>query len=178
VDREVILGDLASCAAQSGLRALARDVHTSLATHARSAVARGYALANCFEHAIVDRDEPQYHALRHRLRTECDFATLPAELELYVAYLSARGLERFGERAVALAAYEEVAAHASRAQRHHIKHEVRARIGTLRTGAATSGMANDVPPTRAIPASLADIAAAVADLDTQYVLQVHSPAVI
>jgi len=159
-DREVILGDLASCAADSGLRTLARQIHESLAIHARGAVARAYALANCFEHAIVDGDQVRYRELRHRLRTQCDFSALPGELELHVAYLSARGLERFGGADVALAAYDDVATHAHQAKRFHIEHEARSRIDALRAGTAAAM----TPAVRELPPSLDDIAKAVTTL--------------
>lgn len=128
LEREVLLSDLAGCAAETGHRATARNAWWVLASTATNPVTRSYALVNLLDMAALDGDRSLFEWLRGELATWM----LSAELRAYAAFYEAKGVERFGTRAEALEAYRRAAEQGARDRISHLEGQALERLAVLR----------------------------------------------
>jgi hypothetical protein len=137
IGREVILADLAACAASAGYRAMARDAHRFLAHNAKFPMVRTSSLANLIELAVLDGQVAEFERLQERLREHNQHHPPPMEHEMYAALYTAAGVERFGDREDAIVAYHSVLAKAQRIGMHQIVFQVEERLAALMNNTAT-----------------------------------------
>ena len=117
LEREFLLGDMAACAAELGLRSTARILHQTLARTALNKVARSIARVNLLEIAVWDGDQTVFHTLWNALQQE----QVPNDIGMYACLYHAQGIERWETTDAAISAYRLVAEQAARAGTHQVE---------------------------------------------------------
>jgi tetratricopeptide (TPR) repeat protein len=136
-NREVILADLATCAAIAGYRTVARDAHRFLAHTASFPVVRTSSLVNLLELAVLDGQVTEFKRIQKRLREHSEHYPPPMEHEMHAALYTAAGVERFGTWEDAIVAYRSVLAKAQSIGMHQIAFQVEERLAALMNNTAT-----------------------------------------
>lgn len=162
---EVILGDLAACAAGAGYRATARDAQLVLAKTAHAPIVRSAALVNLLELSVLDDDRAAFTKARADLHafTEANKG-IPAEHRVYAALYNAYGIERFDSRDAALSAYREAINSARSAGIQHAEALAEQRLMALLSAPGTPSVPVVAPPSQPLPETLRDVANAIAEL--------------
>jgi tetratricopeptide (TPR) repeat protein len=118
--QELILGDLASSAGKAGYLKMARDAHRVLTYTARNPFVRSASLGNLLELAVSEGNAKEFEHLRTQIQVYMQQHTLSAEHAIHIALYTANGIERFGNREDAIAAYRAVIAQANDISLHQI----------------------------------------------------------
>jgi hypothetical protein len=162
---EVILGDLAACAAEAGYRATARNAHAALAKSAHAPLVRSAALVNLLELTVLDDDREGFAQVQ---RDIAEFVTtyngMPADHAVHSALYQAYGAERFESRAAAIAAYQNAATQARTAGIHQVEFLAEQRLAALNASSEPLGAPIVAAPAQNLPESLHDIGKAIQEL--------------
>ena len=140
--REMLLNDMAACAAELGLWRTARIVHRTLAQTAQSEAARSAALINLLEVAIWDKDQAAFQAAWRQLG-QCK---IPGDLQLHAEWYYAQGIEYWEEHQVAVEAYTNVVKRAKEVGVHEIEFRALQALDRLQS-------ADSQPPVQTEPTS-------------------------
>lgn len=155
-EREWLLGDIASCAAELGLLDTARIIHQTLARTAHTPAAQSLALVNLLEIAVWTDDQETFRALWQEL-LERDLAR---DLQLHALLYAAKGAERWQGAEAARTAYTALVDQARQAGVHDVEFIA---LEALKSLQSKSGQATGSLPTirSAAATEWGDIAAAI-----------------
>ena len=130
LEREWLLGDIAVCALDLGLRDVARTIHQALAKTAHTPAAKSLALVNLLEIAVFDNDPATFRAIWLELQHQ----ELPRDQALYAALYRAKGIEWWHGSETAKIAYAELATRAQLAGAHHVEFQAMDALQRLEQG--------------------------------------------
>jgi hypothetical protein len=130
--RESLLGDLGACASELGLWDVGSAIHEKIARSARSPIARGVALINLLEAAVLRDDPDKYQTIWRELQAQY-VGMLPSELSMYAEYYAAQGVERFRSASDAIAAYQTIVTRAEQIGTQRVERMARERLDALLT---------------------------------------------
>jgi tetratricopeptide (TPR) repeat protein len=148
-ERELIIGDLALAAGKAGYLKIARDAHRVLTYTARNPFARSSALVNLLELAASEGNLKDFELLRTQIQACIQQSTISAEHAIHATLYTAYGIERFGSREDAIAAYNTVITQANDIGLHQIAFKANQGLTALLTGTIVNNeqVSHDPPDT-------------------------------
>lgn len=126
VDRDRVLGDIATAMGDAGHTDAAWDAHLVLSVTAQAQETRWVATANLIELAAMRGDQPLFE----RLRADLADAPLPIYLLAHYHLFTGVGYQRFGHHDLAQRALGEAVAVASRFELHQVRMQAEAALET------------------------------------------------
>ncbi len=154
--RDRVLGDIAACFVELGLRSAARDAYLIVAATAREQYVRWTATISLMEIAALEGREPVFE----RYRRELEDASLPPNLSAYYYYYVGLGQQLFNRFAQARAAIKRAIEISSVHQLNQISMEAEELLRKVEAGEAAQVRAHNAEA----PANVLEVTLAIREM--------------